>query len=51
MTKTFEVNGKTYTTDTATIELLRQFKNEGNNEMFGVVFTVGMQFGRITEVK
>lgn len=44
---TFTVNGKVWGTDKATLELLRQYKNSGNSEMFGVVFEIGVAYGRI----
>lgn len=42
---TFEVNGKTYKTDAATLEQLRQYRD--NAEMFGIVMTLGSKAGRI----
>ena len=45
---TFEVNGKTYETDAPSLALLRQYRE--NSEMFGVVITLGLCAGRITEL-
>lgn len=50
MTYTFEANGKTYNTDKATIELMREYREAGNIEMVASVFFMRLSFGRIVEV-
>ena len=47
--KTFELNGKSYTTDTETLNLLREYKQKEMIEMFQVVFFLGLKGGRIQE--
>lgn len=49
MTYTFEANGKTYKTDRATIELMREYREAGNSEMLAAVFEIGISFARIME--
>lgn len=47
LTCTFEANGQTWATDEATVALLKQYRDEGNEEMVGAVFELGKAFGRI----
>jgi hypothetical protein len=49
--KTFEANGKKWSTDEQTLALLNEFKQSNNEEMLGMTFELGKKFGRITEVK
>ncbi|NYT25357.1 hypothetical protein H0A73_17290 [Alcaligenaceae bacterium] len=44
---TFEANGKAYTTDSETINLMREYRADGNAEMLAAVFELGIAFGRI----
>ena len=46
-TKTFEANGKGWTTDDQTLDLMREYREAGNTYMVSVVFSLGREFGRI----
>lgn len=48
---TFEANGKKWSTDEQTLNLLNSFKSSGNTEMLGATFELGKSFGRIKEVE
>lgn len=54
LTKTFEMNGKAYTTDAQTLELLRTkavpAAKAGNDKMLSYVMTIGLGTGRIVLV-
>lgn len=47
MNHQFEANGKTWATDLDTLNLIRLYRSEGNEEMVGAVFSIGQKFGRI----
>lgn len=47
----FTVNGKQYRTDKDTLDLLRLYKSQAKNQLFGIVFEVGLKYGRITPTK
>jgi hypothetical protein len=46
-TMTFEANGKGWKTDTETLKLMREYRAAGNAYMVSVVFSLGVNFGRI----
>lgn len=48
---TFEMNGKTYTTDTETVELLRGLVATKQTAGIIAVMELGLKVGRIREVK
>lgn len=50
MNHTFEANGKTWKTNDATIEVLRKFKAEGDDQGIRMVFHCGIALGVIVEV-
>lgn len=47
MNNTFEANGKTWATDSKTLELMREYREAGNKEMVATVFELGKAFGKI----
>jgi hypothetical protein len=53
-TKTFEMNGNAYQTDTATLELLRSLvpsaKLTGDSSAVQAVMLLGLQHGRIRQI-
>jgi hypothetical protein len=50
-TKTFEANGKGWSTDSETLNLMRSYRAAGNKYMVSIVFSLGVEFGRIAEMK
>jgi hypothetical protein len=48
---TFQANGKTWSTDNQTRNLMGEYRDAGNKYMVSVVFNLGCAFGKITEVK
>lgn len=50
MENTFEANSKTYRTDQQTIDLMREYREAGNQYMVSVVFSLAKDFGRVEEV-
>ncbi len=51
MKRTFKANGKTWNTDDQTLSLMDEYRSAGNTYMVSVVFSLGREFGRITEAK
>lgn len=53
MTATFELNGKTYTTDQETLDVLRSImpsaKKSGDSTAVQAVMLIGLKTGRIVE--
>jgi hypothetical protein len=46
----FEANGKRYSCDQDTAQLLRYYRAKNNRYMLGAVLTIGLDFGRIVEL-
>ncbi len=46
-TELFTANGRTWQADSETLQLLRQYREQGNEYMVGAVFSIGQWLGRI----
>ena len=47
--ESFEIDGKQYTGTPQSVELMREYRASGNQEMVGVVFHLGVMGGAIKE--